>query len=144
MTSISSTRTGAGLLLGLTVILAVRGATAAVAAERAQTGAASWYGEDHRGLLMANGRPFDPDRLTAASWFYPLGTKLRVEVSVQVSRAATERRAVLVTVTDRGPARELVAKGRVIDLSLAAFRHLKSPRQGLVAVSVRPIRKVER
>src|SRR5262245_5419101 len=44
-------------------------------------GLASWYGEDHRGRLMANGKRFNPDRLTAASWFYPLGTKVRVTLS---------------------------------------------------------------
>ena len=43
-----------------------------------ETGLASWYGEAHRGRLMANGRKFDPDKLTAASWFYPLGTRVRV------------------------------------------------------------------
>jgi len=29
---------------------------------------ASWYGETHRGLPMANGQRFNPDKLTAVSW----------------------------------------------------------------------------
>jgi rare lipoprotein A len=95
-------------------------------------GMASWYGEDHRGRLMANGRRFNPDKLTAASWFYPLGTKVRVTLKSenQISRS------VLVTITDRGPAKELVRDGRIIDLTHAAFKRLGHPKVGLVAVIV--------
>lgn len=89
---------------------------------------ASWYGEDHRGLLMANGKPFNPDKLTAASWFYELGTR------VVVTHA---RRSVVVEITDRGPARHLVNKGRKIDLSQAAFARLADPHRGLIDVSIR-------
>ena len=53
-------------------------ALTASANEQKATGYASWYGEDHRGRLMANGKKFNPDKLTAASWFYPLGTRVRV------------------------------------------------------------------
>ncbi len=97
------------------------------------TGLASWYGEDHRGKLMANGKRFDPDKLTAASWFYPLGTKLNVTV-----RSAGSARSVLVTVTDRGPHRRLVRTGRIIDLAAAAFKRLANPELGLVSVTVQP------
>lgn len=90
---------------------------------------ASFYGEEHRGMLMANGRPFDPDRLTAASWFLPLGARVRV------SHAG---RSVLVTITDRGPAWRLVRQGRAIDLSAAAFRRIANPRLGLVEVKLQP------
>ena len=95
-------------------------------------GVASWYGEDHRGRLMANGRRFNPDRLTAASWFYPLGTKVRV-ILRQENRAP---RSVLVTITDRGPAKELVREGRIIDLTHAAFERLGRPTKGLIPVTV--------
>ena len=88
---------------------------------------ASWYGEEHRGQLMANGHRFDPDKLTAASWFYDLGTKLVVTHG---------DRSVVVEVTDRGPARHLVQKGRVIDLSRAAFAILDSPSLGLIDVTI--------
>lgn len=90
---------------------------------------ASWYGEEHRGRLMANGRPFNPDKLTAASWFYQLGTKVAV---------SHEGRTVVVEITDRGPAPYLVRQGRKIDLSHAAFIRLASPSRGLIAVTVRP------
>jgi rare lipoprotein A len=89
---------------------------------------ASWYGDDHRGLPMANGKPFNPDRLTAASWFYALGTR------VVVTHAG---RSVVVEITDRGPARHLVRHGRKIDLTRAAFARLANPEQGLIDVNIR-------
>ena len=100
-----------------------------------QKGFASWYGEAHRGRLMANGRKFNPDKLTAASWFYPLGTRVRVTVN----SPEFESRSVLVTITDRGPARRLVQQGRVIDLGFAAFQKLAEPDLGLVEVVVQPV-----
>ena len=102
-------------------------------------GLASWYGEDHRGKLMANGRRFNPDRLTAASWFYPLGSRVRVTVAA-VNRPA---RSVVVRITDRGPAKDLVRDGRIIDLTYAAFRRLAHPGRGLVAISVEAVPRQE-
>ena len=93
-----------------------------------QHGLASWYGEDYRGKPMANGRPFDPDALTCASWFFPLGTVVEVTHG---------NRAVIVTVTDRGPHRRLVAAGRLIDLSQRAFHELAPLQRGLAAVKIR-------
>ncbi len=99
-------------------------------------GFASWYGEEHRGKLMANGHKFDPDKMTAASWFYPLGTQVRVTVS----SPEFETRSVTVTVTDRGPAKRLVGQGRVIDLAHGAFQKIAHPDLGLVTVVVEPVR----
>ena len=110
----------------------------AVSAQAPSTGKASWYGEQHRGKLMANGKPFDPDKLTAASWFYPLGTKVRVTLLEEKGKS----RSVLVTITDRGPARNLVEEGRIIDLSHATFRKLAHPDLGLVDVKVRRVRRL--
>jgi rare lipoprotein A len=89
---------------------------------------ASWYGEEHRGDLMANGHRFNPDKLTAASWFYALGTKVVVTY---------DNRSVVVEITDRGPAKRLVQEGRTIDLTRAAFAKLASPTLGLVDVTVK-------
>jgi rare lipoprotein A len=100
-----------------------------------QTGIASWYGESHRGRLMANGRKFNPDKLTAASWFYPLGSKVKVTLQNRQSMSRT----VLVTITDRGPAHELVRDGRIIDLSHAAFKKVAVPDIGLVSVVVQRV-----
>ncbi|HLP75665.1 MAG TPA: septal ring lytic transglycosylase RlpA family protein [Candidatus Paceibacterota bacterium] len=93
-------------------------------------GVASWYGEAHRGKPMANRQPFDPDKLTAASWFYPLGTKVRVATQSQPERS------VIVTITDRGPARRYVRRGRVIDLAHGAFAQIAPPKVGLVPISI--------
>jgi len=96
---------------------------------------ASWYGEEHRGKLMANGHRFDPDKMTAASWFYPLGTQVKVTVNSSVYRNSTPP-SVLVTITDRGPARQLVRNGRKIDLAHAAFKALADPDAGLIEVTI--------
>lgn len=121
------------LLVSLVIpALAIRGA------EPPPVGQASWYGEAHRGRLMANGQPFDPDGLTAASWFYPLGTKVRVTLRDSASSTASPR-TVIVTITDRGPAKDLLRSGRIIDLSRAAFQQLAPPNLGLISVSVQAI-----
>ena len=89
------------------------------------SGVASFYGEELRGKAMANGEPFNPDHLTAASWFYPFGTRIRV---------VHQNRSVVVVITDRGPAKRLVRQGRIIDLSRAAFETLATPNLGLIPV----------
>jgi rare lipoprotein A len=119
-------------LIGMTYHIHVSAAEPQLTA----SGMASWYGEDHRGRPMANCKPFNPDRLTAASWFYPLGTKLRV-----TSTSSTGSKTVVVTVTDRGPSKVLVRDGRIIDLTHAAFKRLAHPDLGLVEVTVQPIHK---
>ena len=116
------------VLLVCSLLLAVR--SFADDGSVSKTGLASWYGEAHRGKLMANRQPFDPDQLTAASWFYPLGTRVRVTLRSQPERS------VLVTITDRGPAKRLVHQGRVIDLAHAAFVKIASPDVGLAPVTV--------
>lgn len=110
-------------------------ATGAQEIPLSQSGLASWYGEEHRGRLMANGRKFDPDKMTAASWFYPLGTRVRVTVS----SPNFETRTVLVTITDRGPAKRLVDQGRVIDLAHGAFEKIAESDVGLIQVVVQPV-----
>ena len=104
-----------------------------------QSGLASWYGEDHRGRRMANGNRFDPDRLTAASWFYPLGTRVRIVLKTDPGVLNPQPpRSVWVTITDRGPHHRLVRGGRIIDLSHEVFRRLADPALGLIEVSVYP------
>lgn len=89
---------------------------------------ASWYGDECRGRLMANGKPFDPDQMTCAIWDVPFGTKLRVTHG---------DKSVIVVVTDRGPARRL---NRAIDLSEAAFRRLADTRNGLIEVQIERVK----
>jgi len=93
------------------------------------TGMASWYGAERQGQKMANGKPFDCHKLTAASWYFPLGTKIRV---VNVKNGDS----VVVTITDRGPNLRL---HRILDLSEAAAERLGYVGQGLTPVFVYPV-----
>jgi rare lipoprotein A len=102
-------------------------------------GIASWYGETHRGKLMANGKKFNPEKLTAASWFYPLGTRVKVTSTTKGKSNRSVVRSVYVTITDRGPAQDLVREGRIIDLAHGAFRRLADPDLGLISVTVQPV-----
>jgi rare lipoprotein A (peptidoglycan hydrolase) len=92
-------------------------------------GTASWYGVQHQGLKMANGKRFDRHKLTAASWYFPLGTTLRV---VNVKNGES----VVVTITDRGPNLRL---NRILDLSEAAADRLDYVGQGLTSVFLYPV-----
>src|SRR6266851_4898206 len=92
-------------------------------------GTASWYGEQHQGRKMANGKRFDRNKLTAASWYFPLGTTLRV---VNVKNGES----VVVTITDRGPNLRL---HRILDLSESAAERLGYVGQGLTPVFVYPV-----
>ena len=83
---------------------------------------ASWYGEDYRNNLMANGRPFLPENMTVAHRTLPFKTRLLV---------FTPTRHVVVTVTDRGP----FVDSRELDLSRGAFEKLADPDLGLVNVN---------
>jgi rare lipoprotein A len=88
-------------------------------------GTASWYGHPHHGRLTASGQPFNMYALTAAHRTLPMGTRLRVT-------NLTNRRSVVVTITDRGP---FVHK-RVIDLSYAAAREIGMVGPGLAPVAL--------
>lgn len=95
-------------------------------------GMASWYGEKHQGRKMANGQRFDRHKLTAASWYFPLGTIVRV---VNVKNGES----VVVTITDRGPNLRL---HRILDLSEAAAERLDYVGQGLTPVFIYPLATV--
>ena len=96
-------------------------------------GTASWYGEQHQGRKMANGQRFDRHKLTAASWYFPLGTTIRV---VNVKNGES----VVVTITDRGPNLRL---HRILDLSEAAAERLGYVGQGLTPVFLYPVATFE-
>ena len=87
----------------------------------ADTARASFYGAES-GHATASGKRFDPEGLTAAHRSLPFGTRLRV---------ALGSRAVVVTVTDRGPA---AWTGRALDLSRGAARALGLERRGVATV----------
>lgn len=92
-------------------------------------GTASWYGKQHQGRKMANGTRFDRHKLTAASWYFPLGTTIRV---VNLKNGES----VVVTITDRGPNLRL---HRILDLSEAAAERLDYLGQGVTSVFLYPL-----
>ena len=124
-------------LLWMTPVFAVsQGAKVQGKAKKLKTqyiGTASWYGEQRQGRKMANGKPFDRHKLTAASWYFPLGTKVRV---VNVKNGES----VVVTITDRGPNLRL---HRILDLSEAAAERLGYVGQGLAPVFLYPVPSFE-
>jgi rare lipoprotein A len=93
-------------------------------------GRASWYGYEwttgKRGT-MANGKRFNPQAISAASYNYPLGTVL------EVTNVDNGRR-IIAPVTDRGPAKRL---NRLLDLSEAGATALGYHRAGIATVVVR-------
>lgn len=93
------------------------------------TGLASWYGAQHQGRKMANGQRFDRHKYTAASWYFPLGTMIRV---VNLKNGES----VEVTITDRGPNLRL---HRILDLSEAAADLLGYVDDGLTPVFLYPV-----
>jgi rare lipoprotein A len=76
---------------------------------------------------MANGKPYNPDAFTCASWNYPLGTKLRI---------SRENHSVTVEVTDRGGKNRWYQFGKTIDLTPTAFSKLASPKLGSIPIHV--------
>ena len=98
-----------------------------------QTTYASFYSDSLIGHTMAFGSPYDPDKLTCASWDFPGGSTLRVQ-------SASGRGAVEVVVSDRGPARRIYQRGVTIDLSKAAFRRLAPLSDGLTEVTIERIK----
>ena len=93
-----------------------------------QRGLASWYGhgDGYHGKITANGERFDKNKLTAAHFNLPFGTKVRVH-NLQNGRK------VVVRINDRFPV-ETLQKGRIIDLSYGAAKELRMVRDGIVSV----------
>ena len=94
---------------------------------------------------MANGRSLYVQEMEnpyfAASWHYPLGTKLTItkQSMAQMGRQDNQT-TVEVTITDRGPAKRLVRQGRIIDLSQAAFQAVcGDTSKGLCKVTIQKI-----
>ena len=93
-----------------------------------ESGQASYYGNEFHGRKTANGERFDQNQLTAAHRTLPFGTRLRVTNT-------QNGKTVVVRVNDRGP----FVKGRVIDLSSAAFRSIAQLNSGVVPVRIQVI-----
>jgi rare lipoprotein A len=92
----------------------------------AETGMASWYGQELAGRRTASGEVFDPAALTGAHPTLPLPSL------VQVTNLETGAE-VIVRINDRGP----FTGGRIIDLSQRAAQVLGFERAGEARVHVR-------
>ena len=92
---------------------------------RIVTGVASYYGGEFEGRRTASGAIYRGRRMTCAHRTLPFGTVLRVTDT-------GSRKSVVVEVNDRGP----YAKGRLVDLSLAAARKLDMLERGVARVTV--------
>ncbi len=95
-----------------------------------QRGFASWYGhgDGYHGELTASGERFDKNRLTAAHYDLPFGTRVRV-------RNSMNNRQVDLRINDRIPV-ETVNKGRILDVSYAAAKRLRMVGDGVVPVEI--------
>lgn len=88
----------------------------------AQKKTASWYGANHHGKKMANGKIYNMYNLTcAAPPKYKLGSKIKV-TNIE------NNKSVIVTVTDRGG----FYKKHEFDLSMKAFEKIAPLKQGIV------------
>ena len=94
-----------------------------------QRGVASWYGEPFHGRKTASGEVYDMHGMTAAHKELPLGTV------VQVTNLDNGREIEL-RVNDRGP----FIKGRVLDVSYAAAKHLGMVGPGTAKIELRVVR----
>ncbi|MGC1493001.1 MAG: septal ring lytic transglycosylase RlpA family protein [Candidatus Acidiferrum sp.] len=92
-------------------------------------GMASWYGDDWKGRMTACGKPFDPEKLTAAHPYLPCGTWLRI---TNLRTGHSE----FATVTDRGPYEE----GREIDVSARVARRIDLKKFGVEKVKIEIVR----
>jgi rare lipoprotein A len=95
----------------------------------AETGLASWYGHES-GNRTANGEKWNPHGMTAATWFYPFNTRLKV-TCLKTGKCVTVR------VNDRGPSRKL---RRIIDLSEGAASRIGLLDRGIGQVKVEVVR----
>ncbi len=91
---------------------------------------ASWYGANHHGQTMANGRPFNMYADTAAHRTLPMGTKL------DLTNPANGHTAT-VKVTDRGP----FIPGRNLDVSYGVARKLGMVEQGVVKLQMNKVQE---
>lgn len=88
-----------------------------------QTGLASYYADRYHNGKTASGEPYDRNANTAAHMTLPFGSRVRVT-------NVANGRSVVVRINDRGN----FTRGRVIDLSRAAFSAIGNTRDGLIRV----------
>ncbi|AUT40625.1 MULTISPECIES: septal ring lytic transglycosylase RlpA family protein [Aeromonas] len=90
-----------------------------------ETGLASYYADRYHNKRTASGEPYQRHANTAAHMELPFGALVRV------TNLANDK-SVVVRVNDRGN----FPRGRIIDLSKAAFSAIGNPRSGLIKVRI--------
>jgi rare lipoprotein A len=95
-------------------------------------GKASFYGGRWIGRLTANGEHYRAGDKTAAHKKLPFNTMVRVT-------NLANNRTVIVRINNRGP----YAKGRILDLSVAAARDLNMTGDGIVRVKAEVLKPIE-
>jgi len=117
-------------ILVLSVLVCLGCASAPVQAKQssstfAQTGKASYYADKYQGRSTASGEPYDKKAMTGAHRKLAFGTRVRVTNT-------QNGKSVIVRINDRGP----FTKGRIIDLSRAAFNAIGNTAAGVLPVSI--------
>jgi rare lipoprotein A len=93
------------------------------------SGKASFYADKYHGRTTASGERFDQQAMTAAHRTLPFGTRVKVT-------HVRNGKSVIVRINDRGP----FVKGRIIDLSRAAFSRIGHPAFGVIRVEIEVVR----
>lgn len=97
-----------------------------------EEGIASFYGGKFHGRKTASGEVFDTYKITAAHKKLPFGTIVKVE-------NVNNGKSIMVRINDRGP----FIKGRVIDLSTAAFKEIEDTNKGITKVRLYIVKELK-
>lgn len=108
-----------------TTVKKTSGTKKTVSSKVYQTGTASFYGGKWHGKKTANGEIFNTYSLTAAHKTLPFNNRVRVT-------NLNNGKSVIVRINNRGP----YIKGRIIDLSTAAFTAIESKNKGIARVKL--------
>lgn len=95
------------------------------ALQHKEQGKATWYCCYGRGTKTADGSLYSKHKLTAAHKTLPFGSQVKVTNT-------KNGKSVIVEITDRGP----FAKGKIIDLTPAAFAKIDSKSAGVADVKL--------
>ena len=93
-----------------------------------EKGKASFYADKHQNKKTANGERYNHSLDTAAHRKIPFGSK------INVTNIASGK-SVVCTVNDRGP----FIRGRIVDLSKAAFDSIADRSEGVIDVEIKVI-----
>ncbi|MCX6353521.1 MAG: septal ring lytic transglycosylase RlpA family protein [Candidatus Aureabacteria bacterium] len=94
-------------------------------------GLASWYSNTDRGIgtHTANRETFSDKKNACAIWNLPFNSLVRVT-------NLANGKSIVVRVNDRGPSKDLVRQGRLIDLTKGAFSKIAALDEGLIEIEM--------